>query len=374
MNDVMGIILAYSDSKGMGELCVPRTTSSIPFGGNYRAIDFMLSNMVNAGATDVGVAVREGHQSLLDHLGSGKDWELSRRLGGLVLLPPYGYNQSGITRAYDLSYKGKMSALINIIDYIKQVRKKYVILGDGNVILNIKLGPLLEEHIASGADITMICSRPVGESTRGIYITPGENNKVAGLATYPQKAGLYESTGIYLLEKKVLLDLIDYSIMNDMAYFEREVLRTMIGKMDIRYKMFDGYVAKLQTVEGYFKSSMELLDNRVRNDLFNRRNAIYTRVRDHMATYYSDISEVTNSLIADGCVIEGKVENSILFRGVKVGPGAVVKNSIVMQNGVIGANAFMNYIIADKNITVTDDSMVVGSPKFPVVVSKGHTV
>ncbi len=374
MNDVMGLILAYSNSKSMGELSVPRTTSSIPFGGNYRAIDFLLSNMVNAGATDVGIAVREGYQSLLDHLGSGKDWELSRKLGGLVLLPPYGYNQSRMASGYDASFKGKMSALVNILDYITQTRKKYVIMGDGDVILNIKLEPIIEKHIESGADITVVCSHPVGEATRGIYITPGERNKVVGLTTYPQTAGQYESTGIYILEKKVLLDLIDYSIMNDMAYFEREVLRTMLDKMDVRYHVFDGYVAKLQTVENYFKSSMELLDVRIRADLFDRENPIYTRIRDYMATYYGDVSEVTNSLVADGCIIEGKVENSILFRGVRVGSGAVVRNSIIMPNCVIGANSFMNYIIADKNVRVIDDSMVVGSTKYPVVVSKNHTV
>ncbi|NLD88468.1 MAG: glucose-1-phosphate adenylyltransferase subunit GlgD [Clostridiales bacterium] len=374
MNDVMGLLFAYSDSKRMGQLSVPRTTSSIPFGGNYRALDFMLSNMVNAGCRDVGVVLREGYQSLLDHLGSGRDWDLSRKNGGLVLLPPFGYNPTMENRGYDASVKGKMSALINNLSYIRNTRKKYVILGEGRVILNIRLEPFIDEHIRSGADITMVSAAPLGESTRGIYVTTDESSRVTDINTYHSSPGQLESLGIYILERTALLDLIDYGIVNDMSYFERGVLRTLLPELHIHCKSHHGFVAKLQTIEGYFNSSMELLDRNVRRDLFNPDNPIYTRVRDFVATYYGDESDVTNSLVADGCHIEGKVENSILFRGVHIAPGAVVKNSIVMTNGKIGKNTFLNYIIADKLVTVTDDSMLVGSTRFPVVINKGHTV
>ena len=374
--DALGLIFAYEGDDRMGELSAPRTTSSIPFGGRYRVIDFMLSNLSNAGICDVGLIMKEGYQSLLDHIGSGRDWDLARKLGGISLLPPYGYAQSdGSPRRYDTPYRGKLDGLCSIADYIEAADNEYVVLSDGNCVLNIDLNTVFAAYQRSGADITVVCSKQnVGMPNRSVYYKFGEDGNAVGITTYPDTAGENESLGIYIMRKSLLEYIIEYGKTRDYCYLEREVLRELIGTLKIYPYFHEGYYAKIQNTLGYYNHSMELMDRDVRNDLFNPKNPIRTHIHDDAPTYYSDSSQVVGSLIADGCIIEGRVENSILFRGVRVEAGATVKNSIVMADGVIGENAFLNYVIADKNVTVKPGRILIGSPTYPSVLRKKSTV
>jgi len=374
--DALGLIFAYEGDDRMGELSNPRTTSSIPFGGRYRVIDFMLSNLSNAGVRDVGLIMKEGYQSLLDHIGSGRDWNLARKLGGISLLPPFGYAQNdGAPRRFDAPYRGKIDGLLGVADYIKASNCEYVVLADGNCAVNVNLNHVFAAHQESGADVTVVCSkRVVGEPRRSVYFTLDEDGNASGITTYPDVAGENESLGIYILKKNLLEYMMNYGRTRDYCYFEREVLRELLTTFRIRPYFHNGYYAKMQSTLGYYNHSMELLNHDVRKELFDRTNPIITRIRDDAPTYYSDNSQVSGSLIADGCIIEGRVENSILFRGVKVEAGATVKNSIVMANGVISENAFLNYVIADKNVTVKRGGILIGSANYPSVIKKNSVV
>ncbi len=373
MNSMLGLVFAFRAYSGMRELIVPRTTASVPFGGRYRAIDFCLSNMVNAGVTDVGVIMRDSYQSLMDHLGSGKDWDLSRKNGGLFLLPPFSYG--GEPYRAPTTFVGKLDALAGVTDYIEHSREPYVVMADGDCITNIRLREVLEHHIGSGADITVVCTKKhCGDPGSSIYFRFDAENHACGIDAYPQKAGENESLGIFIMEKKLLLELMRAGRSGDMVHFERGILRVMLDRLRVMPYFHDGFVGKLHTTQMYFANSMALLDPAVRADLFARDNPIRTRVRDNAPTYYSDGAEVKNSLIADGCRIEGQVENSILFRGVQVAAGAVVKNAVIMQDGVVGPNAFLSYIITDKRVHIGEGSDLHGNASYPFVIAKDTSV
>ena len=369
MVNALGLIFAYSDGSGMRELTEPRATASIPFCGRYRAIDFMLSNMVNASITSVGIIMREGYQSLLDHLGTGKDWELSRKIGGIAFLPPFGY-----THWFDLPGMGKIDALKRNENYIQNNRQKYAVIGDAHVIANIKLDDVMDAHMAGGSDVTVVCSENAGIPEKSTYFMTDPDGSVRDIFYRPERAYPVESLGLYIMERELLLEMIACGTSRNMVYLENEVLRAMLPDLKVKTWMHSGYVCVMHTTQKYFADSMRLLDNHVRRDLFNRENPVYTRIRDEAPTYYGDLSRTRNSLITDGCRIEGAVENSILFRGVTVAPGASVKNCILMQGTSVADAASLEYVITDKFVSISKGSSIMGSALFPVVIGKGKSV
>ena len=370
MKDMHGIIFAYLSHPKLKELAEHRTAASLPFGGRYRCIDFMLGNMVNAGINDVGVVMRDSYQSLLDHLGSGKDWDLSRKRGGLKLLPPFGY--AGPRR--NVEFRGRMEALYGVASYISRIRQEYVVLADGEIVANISLEDVLDAHIKSGADITCVCT-PGGEggavSDEAFYSLDGTGRIVD--ITMGLKDG-YESMNVFILSKTLLEHLLSYCAARSLYHFNRDVLQAMKEKLKLTAYVFKDYCARLISVSNYFQHSMDLLKPEVRHDLFLRSRSIRTKVRDEAPTYYSPDSSPKNSVVADGCYIEGAVENSILFRGVQVGKGAVVQNCILMQDTHVKAGARISHVIADKEVTVSENHILVGHSTYPIAVSKGAEV
>lgn len=372
MNKMLGLIFAYSRYSGMRELVAPRTAASVPYAGRYRAIDFCLSNMVGTGITDVGIIMRDSYQSLMDHLGSGKDWDLSRKNGGLFLLPPFSY---GGEQSHSGTFTGKLDALAGVTSYIAHSREPYVVLADGDCITNIRLRDVLARHIETKADITVVCSKlPVGDPARSIYYRFGEDGRIVGIDSHPERAQENESLGMFIMEKRLLQRLIQLGRAGDMVHFERGILREQLSSLRVLPYFHAGYVARLHNVAMYYRHSMAILDPAVREQLFDRNNPIRARVRDDAPTYYSDNAVVKNSLIAAGCRIEGHVENSILFRGVYVAPGATVKNSIIMQEGKVLENVFISHVIADKYVYISRDNMLMGNAAYPVVIAKHSTV
>ena len=373
MKDILGLVFAYSSFPRLGELVSPRTAASLPFGGRYRAIDFCLSNMVNAGISNVGVIMRDTYQSLMDHLGGGKDWDLSRKNGGLFLLPPQSYGGNPYIRGE--SFVAKLDALSGVYQYITARPGEYVLLADGDCITNIRISDVLATHEASGADITVVCSRmPVGEPEQSIYFDIDGSQRICGVIGNSQAAHDNESLGMFLMKKSLLEELIREGREGDIVHFERGILRQRLGTLNVRPYFHPGYVARLHTIADYYRHNMALLNERVREQLFDRSNPIRARVRDSAPTYYSDTAKVSSSLIASGCRIEGTVENSILFRNVYVAPGAVVRNSIVMQDGRICQNANLDTAVLDKCVTVRAARTLIGSPSSPYVIGKGSVV
>ncbi|MCI8913084.1 MAG: glucose-1-phosphate adenylyltransferase subunit GlgD [Lawsonibacter sp.] len=371
MNDLHGILFAYRSDANLGELTRPRNTCSLPFGGRYRLIDFMLSNCVNAGITDVGVVVHQSYQSLLDHLGSGKDWDLSRKHGGLRILPPFSYTEQGHGE-----YRGSMEALAGVYDYLEDIRQDYVLLAWGDTAINLPVSEVFEQHLSSGADITVVCTPTLKGAPRfSEYVEVSEEGRITDLSIHPTAADkALESLEIYALSKRLLMDMVDYCAAHDVSNFSRGVLQPRMKSLKMMPYVHKGYVGRFQSVGDYYQRSMELLDPAVRADLFNSARPIRTKDQSNPSTYYGPESVSKCSLVADGCQIEGEVSNSILARGVIVEKGAKVSDSVLMQGTVVKAGASLSYVIADKDVTVNEGRMLMGHATYPLAIAKGSVV
>lgn len=371
MNNLHGILFAYHSNPHLRELTEHRTTSSLPYGCQYRIVDFMLSNFVNAGITDVGIIMRENYQSLLDHLGSGKDWDLSRKWGGLKILPPFAYAQ----KRGSGEFRGEMEALAGVYTYLQQIRQEYVILAPGDLVANLPIRAFLEAHLKSGADITAVCTRkPIAEPESATYFSIGADGFVADVCCGGQQTLDCESLDIYILSKSLLLHLTDYCVSHNLHSFSRDILQGMSATLSISPCFFDGYVARIQSVSAYFTRSMDLFCPEVRTALFHPARPIRTKDRWDPSTYYGPDASAQGCLVADGCIIEGTVENSILFRGVRVEKGAHVKDCIVMQDSMVQEDAVLRCVIADKSVTVHAGRMLMGHESYPLVLAKGKSV
>lgn len=373
MNDMHGLIFAYSNGGSrMKDLTDRRTISSMPFGGRYRVIDFVLSSMVNADITDVGVIMRENYQSLLDHLGSGKDWDLARKRGGLRLLPPFGYTDSP---RGDGVFAGNMAALGGLASYLNHIRQEYVVMAEGDLVANLPLEDALRFHIDREADITLICSpRPASTPGSAQHCTLGEKNRVTDISMGRQTPDSFESLNVYILSKSLLDSLVSHCAAHSLYDFERDVLQKMCGDLVVSAYVFDGFAARLQTTASYFRHNMDLLRADVRASLFLRERPIKTKVRDEAPTYYGPDASAANSLVADGCYIEGTIENSVIFRGVRIHAGVRVHNSILMQDTKACQGAMLGYAITDKNVLINRGRMLLGHDSYPIAIAKGSVV
>ena len=371
MNDLHGILFAYRSDKNLGELTRPRNTCSLSFGGRYRLIDFMLSNYINAGVSDVGVIVHESYQSLLDYLGSGKDWDLSRKHGGLRILPPFSF--AGQNHG---EYRGNMEALAGVRGYVENIRQDYVIMGWGDVAANLDVEAIYEQHIESGADVTVVCTPTLKGAPRfSQYVEVSAEGRITDLSIHPTSADkALESLELYVISKKLLLEMVDYCAAHDLVSFSRHVLQQRLDSLKVMAYVHEGYTGRFQSVSDYFQCSMDLQDAAVRADLFNPVRPIRTKDQSNPSTYYSPESVSKCSLVADGCIIEGEVINSILFRGVKVEKGAKVVNSVLMQGTTVKEGATLSYVIADKNVLINKDRTLTGHSTYPLAIAKGSVV
>lgn len=371
MNELHGIIFAYRSNPALRELTQHRNTCSIPYGGRYRIIDFMLSNMVNAGVSDVGLIVHANYQSLLDHVGAGKDWDLSRKHGGLRILPPFGYAPSSGVE----DYIGRMDALVGVYSYLQKIRQDYVILAGGDIVANLPFADVFEQHLKSGADITAVCVRPSGNApSDSNYFSLGPDGTVSDVTIRPTTSMEYESAECYILSRALLMRLVDHAAAHKLHSFTEEILLSMVHELKVVPYVYDGYLARIHSVADYFARQMELLDPAVRADLFAPSRPIRTKDHSNPSTRYGPSARSQGSLIADGCIIEGEVENSILFRGVTVEQGAKVSNCILMQSTTIHENAVLAYAIADKDVTIHSGRMLMGHVTYPLTIAKNSVI
>ncbi len=371
MNGLHGIIFSYEKEPGLRELVEHRMPASIPFGGRYRVIDFMLSNMHNAGITDVGVVLHGNYQSLLDHVGNGKTWDMSRKYGGLRMLPLFADS----TRRYQSEeFRGKMEALAGVRSYLEEIRQDYVVLADSDILINIPLNKVYQEHLRSGADITCVCTEQYRETENATFFVLDEENRVAKTLCSPKKPEGYHCLEIYVLSKELLLRLVDECAAEEKYSFRSDVLNGMGSRLDIRGFVWDGIAAQLRTLKEYYDRSMDLLEAKTYRELFAPERPIYAKEDDEAPTYIAPDSRCINSLIADGCIIEGTVENSILFPGVTVEKGAAVKNSVIFKRARVEENASVSYVIADKYVRIRRGSTLTGHESYPMAISKNTVI
>lgn len=374
--EALGIIFPNSYDSLVPDLVSERLMASIPFASRYRMCDFMISSMVHCGIDNISILVRKNYHSLLDHLGNGREWDLARKNGGLNIVPPFAQKQIKV-------FSGRIEALESIRGYLIKQTEKYVILSDANIAVNFDFNALLDAHIKSGADVTMVYRKQeipqslIRQSTAGmdLYYALGINgDRVSKIYINPKESGeMNFSLNIYVIDRELLIRMVDEAYLHGDVYFVRDILEKKIDQLDVRGFCYDGYVAHIHDMNSYFEENMRLLKEENINALFSG-NQIYTKIRDDNPTRYINGAKAKNVMVADGCVIEGEVENSVLFRGVKIGKGAKVKNCVLMQDTVIEDNASAEYVITDKNVTISEGKSLTGNDTFQVYVAKGQVV
>lgn len=375
--NALGIIFPNSYDGLIPELVTERLMASIPFAGRYRMVDFILSSMVNCGIDNVSLIVRKNYHSLMDHLGSGREWDLTRKYGGLNIVPPFASNTVKV-------YNGRIEALASILDMLKDAREKYVVMSDANLAVNFDFTAMLEQHIESGTDVTIAYKKqeiPVGmkkpfDITKDLYYTfeLDDDGRIRQLRINPEDEGVQNlSMNIYIIEREFLVHMISEAYSKGMVYFDRDLLAPNLERLNVRGFEFNGYLARISDIKSYFDENMKLLKDENLDGLFGG-NPIYTKIRDDNPTRYIQGSKAKNIMSADGCIIEGEVENSILFRGVRIAKGAKVKNCVLMQDTIVGEGANVEYVITDKNVTISARKEIKGADSFPVYVAKYRSV
>ena len=378
--NVAGLIFSNIHDRNIPELTHKRTMASVPFGGRYRLIDFTLSNMVNADIAKVGIITHYNYQSLMDHIGSGKDWDLSRSNGGIKILPPFITAFDNTTTAMQ-PYSSRLEALMGAYNFISRCNEDYFVLSDCDTVCNIDLRDVLDYHIDSHADITIVARNTYLDSTEAAASTIVETDggeRITNLLHNPSgmEGNLNQCLNIFVLKREYLVNIVLDSLARGYKSFTKDIIvRNKDTAKFMMYSKFDGYYASINSLDRYYKCSMDLLNKDIKENLFGVKNRpIYTKVKNTAPTKYLSTGAVKNSLIADGCVIEGTVENSILFRGVKVGKNTVVKNSILMQNALVGDNVTLNCVISDKNAVIKNGRYLSGHESHPFSISKGMVI
>ncbi len=366
-NNVLGLIFSNMHDSAIPNLTKSRTMGSVMFGGRYRLIDFPLSNLVNSGVTQIGVITKSNYQSLLDHIGSGREWDLSNKNGGLHLLPPFSHVGSGI-------YRGRIEALSGVWSFVEHSNAEYIIMTDCDVATTIDYAPILKKHIETGADITSVYAKTFStdaEVIDGTVFNTNAEGRITDVLINPEIAGEFKiSLNMYVVKKDFLGKIVKDCTSRGITSFETAVLQGKKDELKIYGYEHTGYFSKIDSMDSYYKENMALLNLENRANLFRNEMPVYTKIRDNGPVKYGIGSKTKNSLIADGCIIDGTVENSVLFRGVKVGKGAVVKNCILMQDTVIGNNCEVEAVITDKRAEITEGRSLTGSESYPLYVGK----
>ena len=366
-NDVLGFIFAGTLDEKIPELAASRTTASIPVGGKYRLIDFVLSNMSNSGVNNVGIVAKKNFLSLTDHVGNGSAYDLSKRRSNLTLLTPYDGK----------AFSNYVETIYNMHGYIEHCREEYILFSTGNVVTNFDYGALFDFHSRRNADITMIYKKgviPEGYD-RPVTLEIGENNKVTKVLVKPENNGEVDNHfyGSVLVKK----DLLMTEIRNALSVNELDI-KKLQQQMAEKYNVYayenKGYTAFISSINSYFDFNMDLMKKEVRDELFNPKRPIYTKVRDDAPSRYGLNSKVKNSIIAQGCVIDGEVENCVISKGVYVDEGAKLSNCIVMQDTKIGKDTNLNYVIIDKDVAIKDGRSLMGFDSYPIYIAKKSEV
>lgn len=369
----MGIIFANLYDSSLGDLTNKRTLASLPFGGRYRQIDFALSNMANSGIRRIGIMSRYNYQSLINHIGSGEEWDLELQESGLQFVTPYSMSSSS-------SYRGKIEALYEAMDHLEYGdADEYVVLADAGVLYNLDLNVVLENHIASGKDITIVTKAGVanGKKQFDLAIRLDEKGEINDMAVdYVAGPEYLASMNLFVISKALLLHYVRELVARSLYRFERDfILRSyQKGELSVNVAQFDGLVMYNESTEEYFRNNLALVDPEVRNQLFRRKHPIYTKVRDRVPTYYGENCEIDNCIVADGCMLEGAAKHSVLFRQVHIGENSTVEDSVIMNETVVGENCEIKCAILDKDVVVRPGSKLIGTPSNPIIIKRGDIV
>jgi len=369
--NVTGIIFANDGS--LGALTAQRTMASLPFGGRYRQVDFALSNLACAGIRRVGIITRHSYQSLMNHVGSGEEWGLEMEEGGLEYLTPFSSSKTS-------DYRGKLESLyaaMNFLEYSPE--DDYVVMIDSAVLCNVDIKKVLDDHIESGKDITLVTKSGIanGNKKLDLAVKLDDQGQIADMVVdYAAGADYEASVDIFVLSTKWLIHQVKEHIAHNLYHMDRDLVMGLWqkGQASINIYRLESLAMYNESVEEYFANSLALVNKEVRQDLFGGNHPVYTKVRDRVPTFYGENCSIENCSVADGCMLGGSVKNSVLFRQVTVYPTAQVENCVIMNDAVIGENCELRYVILDKDVTVRPGSKLIGTPTAPVIIKRGEVV
>lgn len=373
MKNVMGIIYTGEKDSFLRELTLVRAIAAMPVAGRYRVIDFLVSGMVNSGIKNVGVIMQKNYHSLMDHLGSGKEWDLHGKNDGLYILPPF------LTRENVGVYSGSLDALHSNFGYLRRSKQEYVLLCNSLIVFNASFNDMFDAHMRSGADVTIMYT-PNPEMRRpeyGTYFDIDKDGIITDVEIDPTRPR-YENTcmEVFLLRKDLLMDLVDRGAAHGYHDLTRDVFQRMIRDAGMRVAGYEytDVCYRMDSVQSYFQFNLDVIDPKVRHALFRDDNPVYTKVRDELPARYLDNASVSDSMVADGCIVDGTVEHSVLFRGVKIDKGARVKNCVIMQDSHIEEGVHLENCILDKQAVIKRDGTLIGPHSYPIVISKDMTI
>ncbi|MBQ3667829.1 MAG: glucose-1-phosphate adenylyltransferase subunit GlgD [Clostridia bacterium] len=377
MKETMGIIYTSKDEFSMRELSSNRSVTAIPVAARYRLVDFQLSNLVNSGIRKVGVLIQGRYNSLMDHLGSGKEWNLHTRNNGLYILPPSHVGEAA-------GYQGVLDGLKANMDFLRRSSQDYVLICGGRMIYNTLYNDMIKCHEESGADMTLLYTRfdPVAfdfSTSSGdvrAFVSVDDESCITDMEINPNVISFHNILmDVVLIKRTLLMHLVDIAASRGYHELYESIIRPSIAdrSMKVMGCEFKGYCRRMETINSFYNLNMDLLRPEVRQEIFGK-NPVFTKTRDDAPAKYLPGAKVKNSLIADGCEIEGEVEDSVLFRGVKVCKGAKIKGAIIMQDGYIGEDAVLENVILDKDVTVLKGGKMTAPRHYPVVLGKNVTI
>lgn len=368
MASTVGVIFSSINDENVPELTKVRSKGSIPYGGRYRLVDFTLSNMVNSGITTVGMITKNNYQSLMDHLGSGKEWDLARKEGGLILLPPYSDES-------EILYTNHLEALKGATAFLKKCKEDFVVIADSDSVYKLDYSKVIEQHVAKNADLTLVYhEHDAGDARSYMVFETNKEGKITDIAVNASAEGVGKHyINVFVARTSFLLSLIQKAIARGYTSFSAQLLLPGLKTYKIYGYRHEGYYQNICSLNTFFKANMDLLDKTTRTEIFGERD-VYTKINDAPPAKFTETAKVSNSLIHDGCLIEGTVENCVLFRNVKVGKGTVLKNCIIMSENVIGENCNISYVVSDKDSSVGNGVTLAGCEKQPYFINKGSHI
>lgn len=366
---ITGIIFANANENMLKQLTEQRSMASVPYGSRYRLIDFSLSNLVNAGVSNVGIITKENYRSLMDHVGNGVAWDLDRKNGGLHILPPYF--TKGVKR-----YSGTLDALNGAMDFIENCKSEYIVICNAYTIASVDIAAAVKFHKQKGADFTIVYHNGVLPNLMDgtMVIKTNEENRITEMSFDKGGETANFGMGITIVNRKLLVKLVKEAYDSELESFAKDVIAAKLKTLNVYGFEHKEFVAVMDSTNSYYKANMALLEKDVRQQLFNKERPVLTKTRDDMPTRYGTKAKVTNSLLGDGCIVEGMVKNSILFRGVKVEKGAVVENCILMQETVVSANTVLENVISDKNAVIGEGMVLKGTQENYFFIKKQQIV
>lgn len=369
---VLGIILAGGRGEYLGPLTQVRTSAALPVFGKYRSIDFTLSNMVNSGISKVGIITQYSPRSLMDHIGSGKEWDLDRKQGGVFILQPYysPYNPS-------MGYKGTADAMFQNMNILRRGNEDYVLIGSGDHIFKTDLSEIFKYHVEVGADITVL----TGDKTRdfdanALSLLKCKDGRVIEWVEKKHSSEISDqfdcvAFGLYFMNKFLLRELLFSTVPNGENEFVKGIIIPNLASLNVREYRYHGYWRDIkQSKNCYYRTNLDILNPEIRRELFYEHGPVYTKLKDLPPPKITGTASMSNSVIADGCLVGGKVEDSVLFRDTKVMAGATVRNSVLLEGCLVEEGAYIENVILDKYCTVRSGRSFTGETVDPTVIEK----